>query len=172
MEILTLGVQLGVYSLMALVLTAALAVVTLRNLFHSALCLAGVLIGTAIIYVGLRAEFLAMVQILLYVGAVMTLIIFAIMLTEHLGEKTIRQNNRQSPIAIICLLGFITVLSVVMIRTPWHITSKTLHATTSVFSLGKALMGQYVFPFEVISVILVAALIGAVVIAKKDSPSC
>ena len=97
-----------------------------------------------------------------------TLIIFAIMLTEHLGEKTIRQNNRQSPAAIICLLGFVTVLGIIIFKTPWPITAKALQATASVSSLGKALMGPYVFPFEVISVILIAALIGAVVIAQKE----
>ncbi len=65
----------------------ALGVVTLRNLFHCALCLAAALIGTAALYVVLQAEYLAAIQILLYVGAVVTLVIFAIMLTEHLCGK-------------------------------------------------------------------------------------
>lgn len=168
MEILKLISQWGSYGIMALVLVAAIAVVTLRNLFHSALCLAAVLIGTAMLYIGLRADFLAVVQILLYVGAVMTLILFAIMLTEHLAEKTIRQNNRQSLAALVALLGFVATVGLVIVKTPWPVTPKALQSITSVFKLGKALMGIYVFPFEVISVILIAALIGAVVIAKKD----
>jgi len=168
MEILTLASKLGMYGIMAFVLLAAIAVVTLRNLFHSALCLAATLIGTAMVYIGLKAEFLAVVQVLLYVGAVMTLIIFAIMLTEHLAEKTIRQNNRQSPAALLVLLGFVSLMGLVILKTPWPVTDQALCSTVSVMSLGKALMGIYVFPFEVISVLLIAALIGAVVIAQKE----
>lgn len=168
MEILELFSKIGIYAAMALVLVFALGVVALRNLFHCALCLAAVLIGTAMIYVVLHAEFLAAVQILVYVGAVMTLVIFVIMLTEHLGGKTIRQTNRQSPAAIIGLSGIVVLLGALLIKTPWPVTGKALQAKASVMSLGKALMGTYAFPFEVISVILIACLIGAIVIAKKD----
>ncbi len=170
METLELFVRIGIYTLMALVLVFALGVVTLRNLFHCALCLAAVLIGTAMLYVGLRADFLAAVQILIYVGAVMTLVIFVIMLTEHLGEKSIRQNNRQSPAAVISLSGIVVLLAALLLRTPWPVTDKALQAKASVMALGKALMGTYAFPFEVISVILIACLIGAIAIAKKDLP--
>ena len=170
MDILNGIVQWGMYSTMALVLIAAVAVVTLRNLFHSALCLAAVLIGTALLYAALRADFLAVSQVLLYVGAVMTLIIFAIMLTEHLGAKSIRQTNRQSPVALAGLLGLVLLLGRVILKTPWPISQTALEAKVTVMELGKALMGPYVFPFEVISIILIAALIGAVVIAKKDLP--
>lgn len=168
MEILNWIVKLGIYGIMAFVLIAAIGVVTLRNLFHSALCLAAVLIGTAFIYMGLRADFLAAVQILLYVGAVMTLIIFVIMLTEQIGAKTIRQTNRQSLVAILGLLLLGVVLGKVILKTPWPIHKAALESKVSVMELGKALMGPYVFPFEVISVILIAALIGAIIIAKKD----
>lgn len=169
MNILNLIAILGVYGTMALVLAAAVAVVTLRNLFHSALCLAAVLIGTAMLYAALRADFLAVSQILLYVGAVMTLIIFAIMLTEQLASKKIRQTNRQSPAAIIGIVAFVLILARIILKTPWPITAKALEAKITVMELGEALMGPYVFPFEVISIILIAALIGAVIIAKKDN---
>ena len=169
MELLEWFAKIGTYATMALVLVFALGVVALRNLFHCALCLAVVLIGTAMIYVVLHAEFLAAAQILVYVGAVMTLIIFVIMLTEHLAEKSIRQTNRQSPAAVICLSGFVVLVTALLLRTPWPVTDKALQAKTSVMGLGKALMGTYAFPFEVISVILIACLIGAIVIAKKDA---
>jgi NADH:ubiquinone oxidoreductase subunit 6 (subunit J) len=170
MPILEIAVKFGSYAVMAVILFFALGVVTLRNLFHCALCLAAALIGTAVLYVILRAEYLAAIQILLYVGAVVTLVIFAIMLTEHLMGKTVRQNNSQSPLAIVGLLGFVALLSGVILKTPWPITSAALKAKVSVMGLGEALMGTYVFPFEVISIVLIAALIGAVVIAKKDDP--
>ena len=168
MGILPLISKFGAYTVMLMILIFALGVVTLRNLFHCALCLAATLIGTAVIYAALRAEYLAGIQILLYVGAVVTLIIFAIMLTEHLAGKTVRQNNSQSPLAITGLLGFVTLLACLILKTPWPITLASLDAWVSVMKLGQALMDTYVFPFEVISIILIAALIGTVAIAKKD----
>ena len=84
-----------VYGIMALSVIAAIGVVTLRNLFHAALFLAGVLLGTAGLFISLHADFLAMVQILIYVGAVLTLIIFAIMLTGRISDPSIKQKNNQ-----------------------------------------------------------------------------
>lgn len=168
MGILPVISKFGAYIVMLVTLLFALGVVTLRNLFHCALCLAAALIGTAVLYAALRAEYLAGIQILLYVGAVVTLIIFAIMLTEHLAGKTVRQNNSQSPLAVTGLLGFVTLFAALILKTPWPITLASLDAWVSVMKLGQALMDTYVFPFEVISIILIAALIGAVVIAKKD----
>jgi len=170
MPILEMAAKFGTYGVMAVILVFALGVVTLRNLFHCALCLAAALVGIAVLYVVLQAEYLAAIQILLYVGAVVTLVIFAIMLTEHLMGKTVRQNNSQSPLAIVGLLGFVTLLTALILKTPWPVTPTALKAKVSVMGLGKALMGTYVFPFEVISIVLIAALIGTVIIAKKDDP--
>ncbi|OQA58226.1 MAG: NADH-quinone oxidoreductase subunit J [Candidatus Omnitrophica bacterium ADurb.Bin277] len=171
MEILTLAAKIGAYALMTGVLLFALGVVALRNLFHSALCLAAALIGIAGLYLFFRADFLAAVQILLYVGAVMTVIIFAIMLTEHLSGKTTIQHNRQSLPAFLGIAALVTVIAKVILQTPWPVTQKALGAHTSVEGIGTALMTVYVFPFEVISVVLIAALIGAVIIAKRENPS-
>lgn len=156
-----------IYGVMAASLLAAVGAVTLRGLFHAALCLAIVLIGAAGLFISLHADFLAMVQILIYVGAVMTLVIFAIMLTERFGDRSIKQSNRQVPIAFLGSALFAALLIGLIQTTPWPVKSEAAaHVTTS--DLGKALLGQYVFPFEVISVILLAALIGAIVIARKD----
>jgi NADH:ubiquinone oxidoreductase subunit 6 (subunit J) len=170
LPILELAVKFGTYAVMGGILIFALGVVTLRNLFHCALCLAATMIGIAAIYVVLQAEFLAAVQILLYVGAVVTLVIFAIMLTEHLGGKTVRQTNSQSPAAFSGLLVFVILIVTLIIKTPWPVTPMALKAKVSVMSLGKALMGTYVFPFEVISIVLIAVLVGILVIARKDTP--
>ena len=170
MEILEIAVKFGTYAVMAAILVFALGVVTLRNLFHCALSLAAALIGTAALYVVLQAEYLAAIQILLYVGAVVTLVIFAVMLTEHLMGSTVRQNNSQSLLALMGLAGFVALLTRLILKTPWPVTPTALKAKVSVMGLGKALMGPYVFPFEVISIVLIAALIGTVIIAKKDAP--
>lgn len=164
---LILLVKTGLYLLMALSLLAAIGVVTFRNIFHSALALAGTLLGVAGIYLALRADFLAVVQVLLYVGAVMTLILFAIMLTHRLGDQTIPQANRQSGPALVGLLIFMALLGSLFLKTNWPISQAALTPVTAL-TLANALLGEYVFPFEVVSIVLLAALIGAVVIARKD----
>ena len=160
-------VKTGIYLLMAASLLAAVGVVTFRNIFHSALALAGTLLGVAGIYLALRADFLAVVQILLYVGAVMTLILFAIMLTHRLGSQTVPQANKQSGPALAGLLILAGLLSSLFLKTNWPVSEAAL-APVTVLALAKALLGEFVFPFEVVSIVLLAALIGAVVIARKD----
>ena len=156
---------------MALTVLAALAAVNLPNIFHAALALAAALVGVALIFLALGAEFLAVVQVLLYVGAVVTLVIFAIMLTQGLGNKAVPQKNELSLGAAGACLAFFTALFQILRKTSWPINPQNMirHVTTA--DLGNALMGYFVFPFEVISVILLAALVGAVIIAKKESGS-
>jgi len=168
MEALVPFVKLGLYIMMGVSVLAALGVVLVRNLFHAALCLVVALLGIAGIFFALHAEFLAVVQILLYVGAVMTLVIFAIMLTERFGDKTVKQNNNLSLPAMIGSVIFLAAMTRLLTNTPWIFREGSTGTPVDTYKLGEALMGTYVFPFEVISVVLIAALIGAVVIAKKD----
>lgn len=157
---------IALYGVLVLSLAAALGAVLLRNIFHSALCLVGTLVGVAVIYFSLHAEFIAVVQILLYVGAVMTLVIFAIMLTHRIGDQTIPQANNQSLPAFLALGGFVVLMATFLLKSRWSAAPSTTLVNTLI--LGEALLGEYVFPFEVISVILIAALIGALVIARRD----
>lgn len=168
---LILLAKVMVYSVLGLSLAAALGVVLFRNLFHSALSLVGALVGVAVLYIALQAEFVAVVQILLYVGAVMTVVIFAIMLTHRLGDRSIPQSNSQSWPAFFALSGFTALLISLILKMDWSragFTGTVPPTRVSTLDLGKALLGEYVFPFEVISVVLIAALIGAVVVARKD----
>jgi len=169
MPTLFIIVKIGIYVIMALSVIAALGVVTLRSLFHAAIALVFVLLGIAGIFLALHADFLAMVQILVYVGAVMTLVIFAVMLTERLGDKTIPQHNQQSWPALLGVVAFIAILSRIILSTPWPIKAQNAEATIDAMRLGEILMGPFVFPFEVISIVLIAALIGSIVIAKGDN---
>ncbi len=168
MDTLNLLVKIGLYAVMGVSVIAAIGVVTFRNLFHAALSLAAVLLGIAGIYLALRAEFLAVVQILLYVGAVMTLVIFAVMLTERFGDKGVRHHNQLELPAFGGTIALAVALTGLIQRTSWPMNPETLIAKLSVRDLGNALMGKYVFPFEVISVVLIAALIGAILMAKRD----
>lgn len=158
--------KIFVYGILLTSLAAALGVVLFRNIFHSALCLVATLIGVAALYLALQAEFIAVVQILLYVGAVMTLVIFAIMLTQRIADPNIPRTNKQSVPAFLGLVLFVFLLVSLFLKTDWPAAANPVQVDT--FALGKALLGTYVFPFEVVSIVLIAGLIGAVVVARKD----
>lgn len=154
------------YAALLGILTVAILTVTVRNLFHAAIFLAFTLLGVSIIYFFLRAEFLAGIQILLYVGAIMTLVIFAIMLTSRIGDPKVPQSNRQRiPVFILIAISAFFLIGAIL-KASWK-TISTLQTTNAV-ELGKALMGEFVFPFEVISLVLLIALIGAIVVARSD----
>lgn len=154
------------YAVLVGVLATAVLTVTVRNLFHAAIFLAFTLIGTAIVYFFLRAEFLAGIQILLYVGAIMTLVIFAIMLTSKIGDPQVPQSNRQGIPVLIALAAAGTFLVSMILKMPWNAVLAIQE--TNAVELGKALMGEFVFPFEIISLVLLAAMIGAIIIARSD----
>ena len=171
MDPLILIVKIGIYAVMGVTVLAALGAVNLPNIFHAALALAAALVGVALIFLSLGAEFLAVVQVLLYVGAVMTLMIFAIMLTHGISNKTAKQKNELSLVAAGACIAFFTALFQILSKASWPVNPQNLGRRISTADIGSAFMGHYVFPFEVISVILLAALVGAVIIAKKERES-
>jgi len=157
------------YFMAVLAVVSGLMVVTLRNIFHSALFLVLMFFSVAGIYVLLGAEFVAGVQVLIYVGAITILMIFAIMLTYQLSSKNIRQVNEQVvPAAVIAFLFFVLSL-VALVKTAWPVTEAHLPENNT-FELGRQLLSTYVIPFEVVSLVLLAALIGAVIISRQDRP--
>ncbi len=165
---LWLIIKIGIYAVMAIGLVSALSAVLLPNIFHTALSLIALLVSVAALFISLQADFLAAVQILLYVGAIMTLVIFAIMLTNRMNDPAFVSYNR---LVFPAAVGSITLFAIMMrliLTTPWPVKSVNLKTYLTAVDLGKALMTKYVFPFEVISVLLIAVLVGAVVIARKE----
>ncbi len=151
------------------VLGAVLAM-TLRNLVHCVLALILFFFGIAAHYFLLRAEFLAAVQILLYVGAVAVLILFAIMLTRHVtGTEGLRELGGKwwagafTAATIAMVLGWMIRWEEISMTPP---AGEKAHA--SVLEIGKILIADWVVPFEALAVLLTAALIGAVVIALEE----
>lgn len=156
----------------AIILFSALRVVTAQRVFHSALWLAVALATQAVLFLLLNAEFVAVVQIMVYVGAVIVLLIFAVMLTAQSGDNNVAQTNR---------LGVPAVLGVGLV---FYGLIKTLGATHfssgeaasvamgaehgNLQAIGKLLLSDYLYPFELIALILFTALVGAVLIARKD----
>jgi NADH-quinone oxidoreductase subunit J len=153
---------------------AALRMVTTKNVVHAALFLVIVLAGVAAMYVLLAAEFVAVVQVLVYIGAVVVLFLFGIMLTRsRLGEDTDLDNDQRwiGAAVSLFLLGVIGV-------TLWKAFGETrLDLSNSIAAgasgdnttrVADSLFTQYLIPFEAASVLLLAALVGAVVVARRD----
>lgn len=149
------------------IIVSAMLVVSLRDIFHCALMLILCLFSVAALYVLLQADFLAAVQVLLYVGAIAVLMIFAIMLTSKVSGIGLRQQNEQIPVALLVTGVFVIVALYGLGKTIWNLRTATVPAGAAM-SLGKLLLTTYVVPFEIVSVVLLTALIGAIVIAKRD----
>jgi NADH-quinone oxidoreductase subunit J len=144
-------------------------VVTTRNLVRAALYLIGTLFSVAVVFVLLEASFLAVVQVVVYIGAIAILFIFAVMLTRRVMQDTGSQTNSNWPLAALVSLLLFGGLTYILLT--WGGTSATAPALSSqsdmVTELGIALVNPdaYILPFEVASILLLAALIGAVVVA-------
>lgn len=159
------------FVLAAVTLIAGLLVVTVRNVVYAALALVGAFFGVAGLYLLLEAEFLAVVQVLIYVGAISVLILFAIMLTRGLMSTAQTGVNAQwaaaALIAVFLFLGMFLVAG----RGPWPLNTdpNTQKITTDLVpQLGTLLVTTYVLPFEVVSVLLLGALVGALLIARES----
>ncbi|UCF78814.1 MAG: NADH-quinone oxidoreductase subunit J [Candidatus Eiseniibacteriota bacterium] len=152
--------------LAALALLFAVLSVTLRNVFHCALALAAMFILLSGVFVLLDADFLAVVQVLIYVGAVVILMIFAIVLTEKITSETVRQTNQLLvPGFLVCVATLAGALYV-LTRVPWPSGSPAAQKET-IKLVGTQLLSTHLEAFEVASVLLLAALVGAVFLGKE-----
>jgi NAD(P)H-quinone oxidoreductase subunit 6 len=136
-----------------------------RNIIYSTVALLGCFLGVAGMYVQLSADFLAAVQILVYVGGTLTLILFAVMLTSRI--ESLRSSNasiRRVP-AFLLISLVLLVLGRIAAQTPWPAHDRAAMPATA--KLGHAFLSEYLLPFELASVILLGALIGAVVLARR-----
>lgn len=156
------------YCIAAVTLAAALLMVTSRNVFHSALYLALCLFGVAAVYVTLHSYFLAGIQVLIYIGAVVVLAIFVINLTVQITGNRAPQLNKQVFPAVIVSALSMALIAAAVFKTDWNSRIPASAAGDNTALLGTKLLTDFVIPFEVVSILLLAALIGAVVIVTKD----
>jgi NADH:ubiquinone oxidoreductase subunit 6 (subunit J) len=156
-----------IFSFASLVtLGAAVAVVTNRNILHSAFYLILAFAGVAVMYVLLEAPFIAVVQVLVYIGAIAILIIFAIMLTRRLMSKELEQRNAQWIPSVLGSLALFVVLGWIVYTAGWPVHEGTVPAEP-IIQLGQDLLTTYLVPFEIASVLLLAALVGAILIGHE-----
>ena len=143
-------------------------VVLSNQLVYSAVALLFTLFGVAGLYVFLWADFIAGVQILVYVGGILVLIIFGIMLTNRITSVRLSQTNVQQGVGAVVLIWLFIFLSMVITNTPW-LTRPAVEPIGTTAGVGTLLLTKYLLPFEVISVLLLGALIGAAVLSRKEN---
>jgi NAD(P)H-quinone oxidoreductase subunit 6 len=165
------GVQIVSFGLLAIMMIgAAMGVVLFSNIVYSAFLLGGVFISIAGMYILLNADFVAAAQILIYVGAVNVLILFAIMLVNK-GEDFAPLPNawfRKGATAVVCA-GLFVLLSTMVLATPWAIeTTVPNTGESSIVQIAKHFFSDFLLPFELASVLLLMAMVGAIILARRE----
>jgi NADH-quinone oxidoreductase subunit J len=161
----------------AIAVVSAILVITNHNVVHSAAFLGATLFAVAGIFLTLNAEFLAGVQVIVYVGGILVLFVFVIMLISVDRTLHERQYNRQWTIAIITSAILITEIAYGLYRgkdsfvLPSVVPPPTAAVAGNSEQVGTALYTQYLLPFEIASILLLVAIVGAVVLSKKRTPA-
>lgn len=148
-------------------LVGAAGVALSRNIFWSAMGLLSSLVGVGGLYVLLSADFVAITQLLVYIGGVLVLIIFAVMLTSQIQDINVSNRSMGMAGGYALFTVAATLLSFVAMWAPWK-TTKLEPVDNTTQAIGDALLGKWLLPFEIASVVLVATLVGAIVIARKE----
>ena len=156
------------FAIMAITMVAAaLRMVTTRNVVHAALYLVIVLAGVAGLFILLGAEFLGVTQVMVYIGAIVVLFLFGIMLTKgSFGEDDGVTGERRLMAGLVGLLVFGVMAAALVESFADAELSRSGPSTTA--DIADSMFGYYIVPFEAVSVLLLAALIGAIVVARKD----
>jgi NADH-quinone oxidoreductase subunit J len=156
------------YVLAALTVAGGLAAVLLKNTVHCALALTVAFAGLALLFLDLDAQFAGFAQILVYIGAVAILVVFAILLTK--GSETPKDGvfSKTWLAGLVVAAGVFAVLGWAVLQTAPMLPNSAAVPTVSVQDIGIALIGRYVLPLEIVAVLLTAALIGAVIVAMHD----
>jgi NADH:ubiquinone oxidoreductase subunit 6 (subunit J) len=155
------------YVLAAFTLSGAALVAFVRNIVYSALGLLLALLGAGSLYVLLSADFVAIAQLLVYVGGVMVLVLFAVMLTNKITEVNVSNSSFGVFGGVLLLVAMVPVLVAVALLTPWRASMPGPLAPTTA-AIGDALLTRWLLPFEIASLVLLVTLIGAVIIARKE----
>ncbi len=164
------GVQLVSFGILAaFLLLASLGVVLLKNVVYSAFLLGGAFISMAGLYFLLNADFVAAAQVLVYVGAINVLILFAIMLVNKREDYDPIKGSgiRRGATAMVCA-GLFALLATMVVSTPWAVSSEMPAGDGSIVTIGIHFFTDYLLPFELVSVLLLIALVGAIVLARRE----
>lgn len=161
------GINLIFWFIALMTVISASIVVLSNNLIYSAVSLLFTLLGIAGLYVFLWADFIAITQILIYVGGILVLIIFGIMLTHRITDVTLSQSSNQQMLGGGIILIIFLGLSYMMLNTPWF-QDTAVEPQETINQIGYLLMIDYLLPFEVASILLLVALIGAALLSRSS----
>ena len=163
-----MDISTAVFYLIAIITVGSAAVVAFsRNIIYSAFSLLGTFAGVAGLYVFLGADFVAGVQVLIYVGGILVLILFAVMLTHRITDVEIT-NRAAGRVPGLLIVGVFLVILIQTIREiPWVRVKEVAHQPTTA-RIGDLFLENYLLPFELASLVLLAAMIGAVVLSRKE----
>ena len=156
------------YALAALSMVSGAGVAFSRSIIYSALSLLGTLLGIGALFVFLGADYVAISQLLIYIGGVLVLILFAVMLTSKIGDRSHTNPSMGIFPGIALTVALVGVLLYVVTKSPWIVKPDAPQADQTAPTIGDVFLRQYLLPFEVSSLVLLATLIGAVVIARKE----
>ena len=165
------GMTIVFYLIAVITVAGALAAMLLRNTVHCALALTVAFAGLAVQFLELDAQFAGFAQILVYIGAVAILVVFAILLTR--GSETPKQGvfSRTWLAGLVIAAMVFAVLGWAVLNSTSALPSETAKPSVNVLEIGNALMGRYVLPLEIVAVLLTSALIGAVIVARQEKGS-
>ena len=163
-----MSLSTAVFYLIALITVVSAGMVAFsRNIIYSAFSLLGTFMGVAGLYVFLGADFVAAVQLLIYVGGILVLILFAVMLTHRITDVQVT-NRAAGRIPALIIIGALIYLLIETIKvTPWVKAKQVVYAPTTA-SIGDLFLSSYLLPFELASLVLLGAMIGAVVLSRKE----
>ena len=164
----TLAPQILFWFFAVLMLVSALIVVHGKNLVHSAFALLATFFSAAVFYAFLGADFLAGAQLLIYVGGILTLLLFGVMLTNRIFDVNLRTGTFQVGPAALVSVGVFSMLTLLILKTPWRQASLVEEGPTT-GKIGNLLVTTYLLPFEVASVLLLVALLGAAMLVRRRS---
>lgn len=163
-----MDISTAVFYLIAIITVGSAAVVAFsRNIIYSAFSLLGTFAGVAGLYVFLGADFVAAVQVLIYVGGILVLILFAVMLTHRITDVEITNRAAGRLPGLLVVAVFLVLLIQTIQETPWIKVKEVVHQPTTA-KIGDLFLENYLLPFELASLVLLAAMIGAVVISRKE----
>ncbi len=152
----------------ALIVASAALVAFGSNLIHSVFALMGTFLGVAGIYIFLNADFLAVTQIVVYVGGILVLLVFGIMLTNQISIAQISQSSVQKGIGLVVVLGVLAIILTAILPHDWVGSTLPMAFNDTVSGIGHLLFTDYLILFEIASVLLLGALIGAATLARKE----
>jgi len=160
--------QLIFYFFAAVTIGSAAIVVFSRGLIYSVFGLLFTFVGVAALYVFLGADFLAAAQMVIYVGGILVLLLFGVMLTHKLYDLKLKTETYQFLPALLVMLSVFVILFGVMLKTKWGGQGRSLLQPTT-GEIGKLFMTDYILPFEIASILLLVALIGAAMIVRRKA---